>query len=230
MKIQVSGIDIDVHKKDIKNIHLAVYPPDGHVKISSPQHIEDERLRLFAISRLAWIKKQRKKLRAQKRQPERDFIQGESHYFRGKRYLLNVLKSDERPHVDIHRKKYINLHIKPAYDKVHRARIMKEWYRADLKKRAEPFIDKWLGEINVDLNAWNVRKMKTKWGSCNADAGRILLNLELAKKSDSSLEYVIVHELIHLKERLHTDRFVALLDHYLPDWRERRQELNAIVY
>lgn len=230
MIISVSGIDIDVQKKDIKNLHLAVYPPDGKVKISSPQNIERDRIRLFAISKLSWIKKQIKSFQSQKRQPQRSFIQGESHYYRGKRYLLNVIEENTKPHVEIERKKYINLYIRPDTDIDKRASVMKEWYRSDLKERAKPLIQEWTKKMEVDLNDWGVRKMKTKWGSCNNEAQRILLNLELAKKSDRSLEYVIVHELVHLQERLHTDRFVALMDKYLPKWRERREKLNAVVY
>lgn len=229
-KIKVSGIDIDVIKKDIKNMHLAVYPPTGRVRISSPADMETDSIRLFAVSRLAWIKKHIKNFRFQARQPEREFIQGESHYFQGQRYLMNIIEHNAPPKVEIRNKKYMDLYLRPASDKAKREEVVKEWYRAELKKQIPPLIEKWEARMGITVKEWNIRQMKTKWGSCNAQEDRIWLNLELAKKSKQCLEYVIVHEMVHLQERLHTERFHALLDKYMPRWRSYKEELNEVVY
>ncbi|HKK44535.1 MAG TPA: SprT family zinc-dependent metalloprotease, partial [Balneolaceae bacterium] len=228
--ITVSGIDIDVVKKDIKNMHLAVYPPSGRVRISSPRNMKTESIRLFAVSKLGWIKKHIKNFRAQVRQPERDFIQQESHYFQGQRYLLNIIERDAPSKVVIRNKKYMDLYIRPGSDREKRKKVVTEWYRKELKKQIPPLIQKWEDKIGVAVSDWKVRFMKTKWGSCSTENGRILLNLELAKKSPKCLEYVVVHEMVHLIERLHTERFRALLDTYLPKWRQLRDELNEVVY
>lgn len=229
-QISVSGIDIDVIKKDIKNMHLAVYPPTGRVRISSPDDMKTESIRLFAISKLGWIKKHIRNFREQDRQPDREYIQGESHYFQGQRYLLNIIEHNAPSKVEIRNKKYIDLYIRPDTGKDKRKEIMKEWYRSELKKQIPPLVKKWQKKMEVTVDDWMVRQMKTKWGSCNTKESRIILNLELAKKSKSCLEYVIVHEMVHLQERLHTERFKALLEKYMPKWRERREELNELVF
>lgn len=229
-QITVSGIDIDVIKKDIKNMHLAVYPPTGRVRISSPDDMKTESIRLFAISKLGWIKKHIRNFREQDRQPDRQYIQGESHYFQGQRYLLNIIEHEAPPKVDIRNKKYIDLYVRPDTGKDKRKEIMKEWYRTELKKQIPPLVEEWQKKMGVTVDDWMVRQMKTKWGSCNAEERRIILNLELAKKSKSCLEYVIVHEMVHLQERLHTERFKALLEKYMPKWKERREELNELVF
>lgn len=229
-QITISGIDIDVIKKDIKNMHLAVYPPTGRVRISSPDDMKTESIRLFAISKLSWIKKHIRSFQSQTRQPDREYIQGESHYFQGRRYLMNIIEHDAPPKVVIRNKKYIDLYIRPDSDKSKRGKVVKEWYRKELKKQLPPLIEKWERQMSVKVKDWRVRQMKTKWGSCNTQDQRIMLNLELAKKSTKCLEYVIVHEMVHLKERLHTDRFKALLDKYMPKWREHQEELNELVF
>jgi len=229
-QITVSGIDIDVIKKDIKNMHLAVYPPTGRVRISSPDDMKTESIRLFAISKLGWIKKHIRNFEQQNRQPDREYIQRESHFFQGQRYLLNIIEKDTPPRVEIRNKKYMDLYVRPGSGIEKRKEVVKEFYRSELKKQIPPLIEKWEAKMGVEVNDWLVRQMKTKWGSCNTEEQRIILNLELAKKSKSCLEYVIVHEMVHLQERLHTERFKALLEKYMPKWRERREELNELVF
>lgn len=229
-QITVSGIDIDVIKKDIKNMHLSVHPPTGRVRISSPKEMETKSIRLFAVSKLGWIKKHIRNMREQDRQPEREFIQRESHYFQGQRYLLNIIEHDAPPKVEIRNKKYMDLYVRPDSDKEKKKEVVKEFYRTELKEQIPPLIEKWEKEMGVDVSDWMVRQMKTKWGSCNTEASRIILNLELAKKAPECLEYVVVHEMVHLQERLHTERFKALLDKYMPSWKERREQLNELVF
>lgn len=228
--ITVSGIDIDVIKKDIKNMHLSVHPPTGRVRISSPKEMETKSIRLFAVSKLGWIKKHIRNMREQERQPQREYIQRESHYFQGQRYLLNIIEQDAPPNVEIRNKKYMDLYVRPGSDKEKKREVVKEFYRSELKEQIPPLIEKWEEKMGVHVNDWIVRQMKTKWGSCNTDEGRIILNLELAKKAPECLEYVVVHEMVHLQERLHTERFKALLDKYMPSWKERREELNELVF
>lgn len=228
--ITVSGIDIDVIKKDIKNMHLSVHPPTGRVRISSPDDMKTDSIRLFAVSKLGWIKKHIKNFQAQDRQPDREYIQGESHYFQGQRYLLNIIEEEAPPKVNIRNKKYLDLYVRPGSDQEKRKEVVKEWYRTELKKQIPPLIKKWESKMGTTVQDWRVRQMKTKWGSCNSHDQRILLNLELAKKSNNCLEYVIVHEMVHLHERLHTDRFKALLDKYMPSWKQNREELNELVF
>ncbi|HEX6981321.1 MAG TPA: SprT family zinc-dependent metalloprotease [Balneolaceae bacterium] len=229
-QISVSDIKIDVIKKDIKNLHLAVYPPTGKVRISSPKSVKTEYIRLFAISKLSWIKKHIRNFRSQNRHPEREYITGESHYYQGHRYLMNVIYHNAPPKVEIRNKKYIDLYVREGSDKEKRQSVLKEWYRTELKKEIPLLIEKWEKKMGVNVEEWGVRQMKTKWGSCNTHDKRIWLNLELAKKSSKCLEYVVVHEMVHLLERLHNKRFKALMDHFMPQWRQHKEKLNEWVY
>jgi predicted metal-dependent hydrolase len=228
--IEVSGIDVDVIQKDIKNIHLAVYPPTGRVRLSSPISMQRESLRLFIISKLGWIKKHIRNMNSQIRESEREFIQGESHWVKGQRYLLNMIEKEAPPKVEIRNKKYLDLYIRPGSDKAKREEVMREWYRNRLKDQIPELVTKWEEKLGVQIEDWGVKLMKTKWGSCNIEDRRIWLNLELAKKSKHCLEYVILHEMVHLKERHHNDRFKALLDKHMPGWQSVREELNEVVY
>ena len=228
--INVSDIRVDVIKKDIKNIHLAVYPPTGRVRLSSPKSMKTESLRLFVISKLGWIKKRIRDMHTQIREQEREYIQGESHYVQGKRYLMNVIERDGPPRVVIRNKKYMDLYVRPGSDKAKREEVVKEWYRYLLKEQIPALIEKWGQSLDVTINDWGVRQMKTKWGSCNIKEKRIWLNLELGKKPKHCLDYVVLHEMLHLKERHHNDRFKALLDQHMPGWKKRREELNEVVY
>jgi predicted metal-dependent hydrolase len=228
-QIKVSDILIDVVRKDIKNLHLAVYPPTGRVRIATPLRLDDEAVRLFAISKLHWIKKQRLKFENQERETWREYVSGESHYFEGNRYLLNVIYQNTTPKVEIKNKKYIDLFVRPNSTTEQRERVMAKWYRQRLKERIPVLIEKWQKVIGVQVNGWEVKQMKTKWGTCRIEAKRIWLNLELAKKPANCLEYIIVHELVHLLERNHNDRFISLMNKFMPQWRFHQKELNQLM-
>lgn len=225
-QITLGNISIDVVRKDIKNLHLGVYPPNGRVRIASPLKIDDEAVRLFAISKMAWIKKHQLKFEAQQRQSKRQFVSGESHYYKGNRYLLNVIYHDAAPKVEIRNKTYIDLYIRVGSTLEQREKVLTEWYRRQLKDQIPPLIDKWQKIIGVEVSDWGIKKMKTKWGTCTIEKHRIWLNLELAKKSEHCLEYIIVHEMVHLMERNHSERFVAYMDQFIPQWHFYKDELN----
>ena len=226
-QVQLGEIVIDVILKDIKNVHLSVNPPHGHVRISAPMHMELDMIRLYAISRLAWIKKHQKKFKAQKREAPREYVSRESHYYLGKRHLLKVIESN-KPNKVVLKHSTIELHIRPETNREKRKEILNEWYRAQLKDLVANQIDKWEKTMELKVNEFGIKKMKTKWGTCNRDAKRIWINLELAKKPVQCIEYIVVHEMIHFLERNHTDRFVSLMNNYLPNWRELKEELNRL--
>jgi predicted metal-dependent hydrolase len=223
----VSGLKVDVVRKQIKNLHLGVYPPRGRIRVAAPLGLTRDAVRLAVIDKLTWIKRQRAKFEAQPRQSEREFVSGETHYFLGRRYRLRVTERSGRAEVVLNGKHGLTLYVRQRSSPEGRERLLLEWYRAQLKELAGPLLTKWQKTLGVKANSWGVRKMKTKWGSCNPKIGHILINLELAKKPLQCLEYVIVHELVHLLERKHNDRFIALMDKYLPNWRQYRDELNA---
>ena len=225
-KITVGNISIDVVRKDIENLHLAVYPPNGRVRIASPLKIDDEAVRLFAISKMAWIKKQQLKFETQQRQSKRQFISGESHYYKGKRYLLNVIYHNAAPKVEIRNKNRIDLYVRVGSNTEQRGKVLTEWYRRQLKSQIPSLIDKWQKIIGVKVQDWGIKKMKTKWGTCTIANSRIWLNLELAKKPEHCVEYIVVHEMVHLLERNHNDRFVAHMDKFMPQWHFYKDELN----
>lgn len=229
-KLIINDIEIELAKKKIKNLHLSVHPPDGRVRISAPQHMDIDSIRLFAISKLSWIRKQQKKFINQERQPEREYVSGESHYFLGQRYLLNVIYTNKRKQgVEIKNKKYIDLYVRENTPKYLRERLMTEWYRKELRELIPPLIAKWEPILGVRVNEFGIKKMKTRWGSCNPEVKRIWLNLELAKKSPTCIEYVLVHEMAHLLERSHNETFVAYMDKFLPNWRAIKAELNGLI-
>jgi predicted metal-dependent hydrolase len=227
-QIEVSNFSIDVIRKSIKNMHLSVYPPTGRVRIAAPLNVDDEAVKLFAISKLAWIKKNQRKFEMQDRQMPRIFEQRESHYFEGKRYLLRVTEQNAPPRVEIKTKTYIDLFIRPNATIEQRQNCINEWYRKQLKNQIPQLIKKWEPIIGVSVSDWGVKQMKTKWGTCNIEQKRIWINLELAKKPHNCLEYIIVHEMIHLIERHHNDNFLAHLDKNLPKWKLYKDELNRL--
>ena len=206
-QIIISDIKIDVVRKEIKNIHLAVYPPTGRVRIAAPLAVNDDAIRMFAISKLSWIKRNQHKFEVQERIPPREYKQRESHYFQGRRYLMTIIETSSTPKVVLKNKKFIELHVKPETPVNKRHEILTEWYRVQLKKQIPSIIDKWEKILNIKIDHWQVKQMKTKWGSCNIVNKRIWINLELAKKPEHCLEYIIVHEMIHLIERHHNDNF-----------------------
>lgn len=230
-KFLIDDIEIELIKKNIRNLHLSVLPPDGRVRISAPKDLNDESVRLFAISKLSWIKKQRAVFRKQERQSKRDFVSGESHYYLGQRYLLNVIYTNRRKQgVEVRNKTYLDLFVRNNVTKEQRQKVMREWYRSELKALIPPLIGKWEPIIGVKVKSWGVRLMKTRWGSCNTSAKRIWLNLELAKKTPACIEYIVVHEMTHLLERLHNDEFIIYMDRFLPNWRSTKAELNGLVF
>ncbi|NLY86574.1 MAG: M48 family metallopeptidase [Tissierellia bacterium] len=230
-KLIISDIEIELTKKNIKNLHLSVHPPDGRVRISAPQHMDIDSIRLFAISKLSWIRRQQKKYINQEREPEKEYVSGESHYFLGQRYLLNLIYTNKRKQgVEVRNKKYIDLYVRENTPEYLRERVMTEWYRKELRELIPPLIAKWEPIMGVKVNEFGVKKMKTRWGSCNPEAKRIWLNLELAKKSPACIEYVLVHEMAHLLERSHNEVFVAYMDKFLPNWRAIKAELNGLIY
>lgn len=224
--IKVGNISITTLHKDIKNIHLGVYPPNGRVRIAAPLKTTDESIRLFAISKISWIKKQKKKFENQKRQTQRDYITGESHYFFGKRYLLNVIEQSSSQRIEIKRKTHLDLHVNSKSYRQRKEKILEKWYREELQKAAIPIIKKLEKKLKVKVKDLRIKKMKTKWGTCNAEDKRIWINIELAKKPLRCLEYILAHEMTHFFERNHTSRFVSIMDKTLPNWKIIRDELN----
>ncbi len=225
-RIVVSGVRVEIVRKDIKNLHLGVYPPNGRVRVAAPLRFGDDAVRLAVIGRLGWIKRQQARFEAQPRQSKREMVGGESHYFLGRRYRLRVVAHNGPASVRVTNKSTIELRINPDVDEGERERALQRWYRRRLRELIPPLIDKWQVIIGVRVDAWGVKKMKTKWGSCIAGARRIWLNLELAKKPAQCLEYLIVHEMVHLLERRHSNQFITLMDKFLPQWRSYRDELN----
>jgi predicted metal-dependent hydrolase len=224
--ISVSGIKVEVIRKDIKNLHVGVYPPEGRVRVAAPLPMDDDAVRLAVVSKLAWIKKQRSHFQAQPRQSKREFVARESHYVFGRRYLLNIIEHDGLARVEVRRSRRLDLYVPYGADLKQRERVLVEWYRKELKRKIPSIIEKWQAIIGVQVADWRVKRMKTKWGSCNREAKRIWLNLELAKKPIECLEYIVVHEMVHLLERHHNERFASLMDASMPLWRHYRDELN----
>ncbi len=225
-QIIVNGFVVDVVRKNIKNLHLGVYAPNGRVRVAAPLRINDEAVRLLIISKLAWIKRQQAKFEAQERQSAREYVSGESHYYQGRRYLLNVIEQKGSPAVILRNNKTMDLFVRPDSDASQRERVLIAWYRQRLKEEIALLIAKWEPIIGVEVAEWRVKQMKTKWGTCNMRAHRIWLNLELVKKPLHCLEYIIVHEMVHLLERHHNDRFLAYMNRFMPLWQYYREELN----
>ncbi|MFL6335896.1 MAG: M48 family metallopeptidase [Pyrinomonadaceae bacterium] len=225
-RIVVSGVRVEIVRKDIKNLHLGVYPPNGRVRVAAPLSFSNDAVRLAVIGKLGWIKRQQARFEAQPRQSRREMVGGESHYFLGRRYRLRVIPHDGPARIYVPNMSIIELRIRPDADEGQRLRALQGWYRRRLRELIPPLLNRWQAIIGVTVNDWGVKKMKTKWGSCIAGARRIWLNLELAKKPARCLEYLVVHELVHLLERRHNERFTGLMDKFLPQWRSHRDELN----
>lgn len=226
-KIDLGEFSADVIRKSIKNVHLSVYPPDGRVRISAPLHMELETIRVFAISKLAWIKRQQRKMLAQERETPREYLDRESHFVWGKRYLLKLVEAEAAPCIDLKHSKLV-LQVRPGTDEVRRQEILDAWYREQIKVAIPELLRKWEPLMGVKAGQVFVQQMKTKWGSCNPASGSIRLNTDLAKKPPECLEYIVVHELAHLIEPTHNARFVALMDLFLPQWKHVKDELNRL--
>jgi len=225
-KVQLGDLAVDVVRKDIKNVHLSVYPPTGKVRIAAPERMSLETIRVFAISKLAWIRQQQRKLREQDRETPREYLDRESHYVWGTRYLLKVVEADAAATIELRHSRLI-LRVRPGTGELKKRAIVEDWYREQLKRAVPPLIAKWEPRLGVKVARVFVQRMKTKWGSCNSRNRNIRLNTDLAKKPRECLEYIIVHEMVHLSERHHNDNFTALMNKYLPQWKLRRDELNA---
>ncbi len=226
-QIKLGDITVDVIRKDIKNIHLSVYPPNGSVRVSAPSRMELDTIRVFATSKLGWIKRQQRKLQEQERESQREYSDRESHYVWGRRYLLKVEEVNEVPTLEVKHNRMI-LRVRPDSDMLKRREIVEEWYRQELKKSVFPIIAKWEPLLQVKVERFFIQRMKTKWGSCNHLAGTIRLNTELARKPKKCLEYIVVHEMVHLLEPTHNTRFIGLMDRFMPHWELYRQELNML--
>ena len=223
----LGDIDVDVVQKAIKNVHLSVLPPEGKVRVSAPAALDLDTIRAFVISKLPWIRQQQKKLQAQEREAPREMLNRESHYYNGKRYLLKVVERDGAANVDLGHHT-LTLFVRPGTEPEKRLLLLKEWYREQLKTRLPELITKYEKLMDVSVAEFGIKQMKTKWGTCNPEARRIWVNLELAKKPTECLEYIVVHEMVHLLEPSHNRRFTALMDEYLPKWRFHRDELNNL--
>jgi predicted metal-dependent hydrolase len=226
-QLKFGDITIEVEQKNIKNIHLSVHPPLGRVRIAAPSRMDFDTIRVYALSKLNWIKKEQLKFKNQDREEQREFLNRESHYYKGKRYLLKIIETDSPPKVELMHSTLV-LYVRPETSVENRQAILEKWYRAQLKKDLPALIEKWEKKLNVRVDEFGIKKMKTRWGTCNIEARRIWLNLELAKKPPECLEYIVVHEMIHLLERKHNDRFIGFLNKHLPKWRFYKEELNSL--
>lgn len=226
-QIELGGVLLDVVRKDIQNIHLSVYPPTGRVRLAAPARMKLDTIRLFAISKLGWIKQQQRKLREQERESLREYIDRESHYVWGRRVLLKLVEADAPASVQLSHSKLL-VSVRPGTDEMGRAAVVSSWYRQVLKAEVPALIAQWAPRLRVEVSGYYLQQMKTKWGSCNPIARTLRLNTELAKKPKACLEYIVVHEMSHLLEPTHGTRFLALLDRHLPAWRETRAMLNSL--
>jgi predicted metal-dependent hydrolase len=225
--ITLGAIEAEVVFKDIRNVHLTVLPPKGRVRISAPRHMALDTVRVFALSKLAWIKVQRENMAAQEREAPREYLERESHYVWGRRYLLRLIEVDAVPSVDL-RHRTLLLAIRPNADAAAKDALLARWYRDQVRLRAATLVAEWSRTLGLDAPRVHVQHMKTKWGSCSPARRSIRLNTELAKKPPGCLEYIVVHELVHLLEPTHNERFKALMRAFLPEWEERRRELNRL--
>jgi predicted metal-dependent hydrolase len=224
--ITVNGLHVEVVRKNIKNLHLGVYPPNGRIRVAAPLAVNDEAVRLAVVGKLGWIKRKQAEFEEQPRQSQREMVSGESHYFMGQRYRLNVVEHNRPSWIELRGIASMDLYVRLGTDQAHREAVLDKWYRRQLKEMIPGLLAKWEAVVGEQAAEWGVKKMRTRWGSCNIRARRIWLNLELVKKPIQCLEYVIVHELVHLLERGHNDRFKGLMDQFMPQWRLQRDLLN----
>ena len=223
--LSVAGLDVDVVYKDIKHLHIGVYPPFGRVRVAAPSRLDDEQVRLAVVGRLAWIKRERQQLRSAERESERAMLTGESHDVWGRRLRLRVVVRPGPAHVDADGRQLV-LSVPEDADAVRRRAVLDRWYRAQLRSAIPELLATWEARLELDVPDWSIRRMRTRWGTCNPDTRHIRINVELAKKPPRCLEYVLVHEMCHYLERGHGPRFTRLMDTHVPDWRRRRDELN----
>jgi len=227
--LQVGGIEAVVLYKPVKNLHLNVLPPVGKVRVTAPQNMNDDAIRTFLATRISWIKKMQAKFKGQERQTPREYVSGETYYYFGKKFKLEVCEIEARPNVEIKGKTKIFLNIRPKTSVLKREEIIQNWYRDELRKFLGVAIDKWEKKIGIKTDSWGIRRMKTRWGTCNHKKKNIWLNLELVKKPESCIEYVVLHELLHFIEEKHSDKFTGLLNKYMPKWKSEKEELNRLI-
>ena len=222
----IGDLVIEVVRKKVKNFNLGLYPPDGQVRMSVPWRADKETIHLFVLSKMNWIKKHQAKFQRREQPKPLEFVTGETHYFQGQPYLLNVIYHAAAPQITLVDQTRLEMKVPPGSTIYQREQLLWAWYRQQLKQAIPPLIQKWSAVMGVKVNEWGVKQMKTRWGSCNIKARRIWLNLELARKSPPCLEYIVVHELVHLLERGHNQRFYAFMDQFLPHWRLLKDELS----
>ncbi len=227
--ITVRDIKVQVVRKTIKNLHLGVYPPNGRVRVAAPMAVSLQAVRLAVIGKLGWVNRQRRKFLAQARQSKREMVSGESHYFLGRRYRLRVVEFEGNAAQHVAKRPLaIELHVRSGAPTRLREAVLDDWYREQLREVALALMTKWQKKLGVEVSSWGIKRMKTKWGACNAKARRVWLNLELVKSPTECIEYIVVHELVHLLVRRHDDRFFAVMDRHLANWRSRRDLLNSL--
>lgn len=225
-QIVVDDIDVQIVRKKIKNLHLRVYSHEGHVRVAAPMHVSDEAVRSTVLERISWIRKQQLRLASRPEPLPRDMVSGERHYYLGELYSLDVIERRGRPEVVMGNDTDLLLYVRPGMDAEKRASVLNEWYRLQIKSVLPELIQKWEPIVGVQVNEWAIKKMKTRWGTCNISASRIWLNLELMKKPMACLEYVLVHEMVHLLERYHNQNFRDYMDRFMPDWRTHDELLK----
>jgi predicted metal-dependent hydrolase len=226
--LSVGGMSVDLVRKSIKNLHLAVYPPDGRVRIAAPWHVSEDAVRLAVATRVAWINRQKRKFLSQARQTERAFVSGETHYFLGRSYRLLVDRNGQSYRVQLTGGNRLELKVPSNANLASCERALGRWYRKQLRQRAEAATAKWADRLGITPPTVGIKRMRTKWGTCNAAGNRIWLNLELAKKPSHCIDYIILHELVHLQYRTHGEAFVKAISRLMPQWRSIRAELNSL--
>ena len=227
-QISVDGLTVEIVRKGIKHLNLRIYPPDGRIRVAAPLRVSDDTVRLMVESRLGWIKRKQATFAGQERQSALDYVTGENHYFLGRRYRLNVIEQNGPSRVDVGNNGTLDLFIREGGDLAQREKVFSAWYRKELKSLARPLVENWAHTMGLPVPEYRIKRMKTRWGTCNIGARRIWLNLELIRKPRHCTEFIIVHELVHFYERLHNDRFSSLMDEYLPQWRLYRDELKSM--
>jgi predicted metal-dependent hydrolase len=225
--LDIVGVEVRVVRKDVRNLHLSVLPPDGAVRVTAPEWMGEEAIRLFALGKLGWIKRQRGKMRGQERELAREYVDRESHYVWGQRYLLQIVEQDAPPRIEIRHRKLV-MRVRPDTDRAHRDAILYDWYRNQLRRVLPPLLDRWAILVGARPERIHIQRMKTKWGSCNPDKGSIRLNTELAKKPPECLDYILLHELVHLREPTHGAGFIQTMNRLMPQWQDRRDALNRL--
>ena len=225
--LDLGDLQAEVTRKAVKHVHLSILPPVGRVRVTAPQSMPLDTLRLFLVSKLSWIRAQQRKHQSQDRETPREFLNKESHYVWGKRYLLEVVQADAAPSVSLTPRK-LQLQVRPGTNQARCEEVLGAWYRQQVREAIPRLLAKWEPLLKVRAKRVFVQRMKTKWGSCTPESGYIRLNTDLAKKPPEALEYIVVHELVHLLEPTHNDRFVALMNLYLPNWQHMRKQLNQL--